>query len=84
MVHNAQVSTQQNTSERDRQTETERETLREIVNQDYSVNFLKRIGVLSGKCFCNKICSLQLQVLLKVLSEEQFSSALWLCLFIWH
>ena len=68
MVHTAQVSTQQNTSERDRQTETERETERhrerdtererERVNQDYSVNFLKRIGMLSGKCFCNKICSL--------------------------
>ena len=66
MVYTAQVSTQQNTSERDRQTETERETERhterdterERVNQDYSVNFLKRIGMLSGKCFCNKICSL--------------------------
>ena len=64
MVYTAQVSTQQNTSERDRQRQkerqrdTQRETLRERVNQDYSVNFLKRIGMLSGKCFCNKICSL--------------------------
>ena len=75
MVHTAQVSTCQDTVHCD--------ILKgnflcsERVNQGYSGDFLKRVGLLSEKCFCDKKQSLQFRVLLKVLSEELLSLALW-------